>query len=602
MTARSATYLKQRLKSGQPDVIGTTTVLAQNGIDIIDSLAGTLSGYVPDFNFPAESPAVVTSLGVASPSRQLFAGLPAIVRFSVVPTGVNGNDTAHYLYINDGASSEAVLITGGAGRSGDSNGLINFTPASNHTGLTWTITSASSGWVEQVTANPTYLSIFGPEIINLYAPVTLPAAHPGAIGQGKYVTFIDAYFTGASIISTSALYSTWMRFQVRPRSGVMTAGFALNFTVAAIVVVEDVRLGATGGNICVYGGIKMVGGDLVTRGTWINAEFRGYDVTGASCDISDVHVVSERTILNYIADSASLYLNGPITTVRLRGFWHDAGMFAYGWFNDLRNGYINEVHVDDLYLDNWALAGYASIGTVGTAGSYNIGTFQIVDDNAFFGTLVAGFCFQFNGKEDGWTLTGGRVVYAYGFGINVLGSLRNLGLSNVSLGPCIVSVGNAAIAVTAGAPSLIRTDDTCNIGGSVDGGVTTTYYGFFNSRVIDHLTLRGQFGGVSQAGKITLSGTETNVSINGEGIGNLAKSVASAAGLAFPVMNDNDTLTISGATGVTSVSGLREGQQGSLISANTVTWTAGATIGNTFTPTTNQRYGFTFTGGKIWLG
>jgi hypothetical protein len=98
--------------------------------------------YSDVYNFPSQSF-----------TGGLTAGVGASVMLSPVPYGVNGGDAYHYLYINDGANSEAVLITGGTAVSGAASGTVQFTPAINHPGA-WSLSSASSGIFEAMNTLP----------------------------------------------------------------------------------------------------------------------------------------------------------------------------------------------------------------------------------------------------------------------------------------------------------------------------------------------------------------------------------------------------------------------------------------------------------------
>ena len=92
-----------------------------------------------DFDFPSQAP-----------GGTLTAAVGASPTMTPCPLGLNGADSAHYIYISGGVgSAEAVLITGGTCTSGASTGTVTFTPANNHSGA-WTITSATQGIQEAI--------------------------------------------------------------------------------------------------------------------------------------------------------------------------------------------------------------------------------------------------------------------------------------------------------------------------------------------------------------------------------------------------------------------------------------------------------------------
>jgi hypothetical protein len=92
-----------------------------------------------DFDFPSQAP-----------GGTLTAAVGASITMTPCPLGLNGADTAHYIYISGGVgSAEAVLITGGTCTSGASTGTVTFTPANNHSGA-WVVTSATQGIQEAI--------------------------------------------------------------------------------------------------------------------------------------------------------------------------------------------------------------------------------------------------------------------------------------------------------------------------------------------------------------------------------------------------------------------------------------------------------------------
>ena len=91
-----------------------------------------------DFIFAPQAPGV--SLGTGNNT----------ITLTPVPLGVNGTDTGHYLYIPDGANSEAVLITGGTAVGGSPTGSLIINCGNTHNGA-WTIQSATAGIAEAET-------------------------------------------------------------------------------------------------------------------------------------------------------------------------------------------------------------------------------------------------------------------------------------------------------------------------------------------------------------------------------------------------------------------------------------------------------------------
>src|SRR4051812_19003835 len=91
-----------------------------------------------------------------------LTGAGRTITLTPCPKGVNGTDTAHYVYISGGTgTAEAVLITGGTCASASSSGTIIVTTANTHTG-SWVVSTATAGIQEAV-------------------ELTEASAHPGSV-------------------------------------------------------------------------------------------------------------------------------------------------------------------------------------------------------------------------------------------------------------------------------------------------------------------------------------------------------------------------------------------------------------------------------------
>lgn len=138
------------------------------------------------------SPALLSSeyTFTQTPNVSLTGSVQATVSMAPCPLGVNGADTAHYLYVSGGTGTgEPVLITGGSCVAGATTGTLIFTPANSHSGL-WTITSASCGNQEAIWALPaaggTILSPGGTCVIR--AQITKRAIPVYLHGAGEDIT------------------------------------------------------------------------------------------------------------------------------------------------------------------------------------------------------------------------------------------------------------------------------------------------------------------------------------------------------------------------------------------------------------------------------
>lgn len=170
-----------------------------------------------DFDFPAQ-----TSGGT------LTGGVGASITLTPVPLGVNGADTAHYVYISGGTgTAEAVLITGGSATSGASTGTLTFTPANNHSG-SWTVTSATQGIQEAIS----YLPL---QINEVWIPTGANVLNANLSYMGKTNVAIvisnGATFSGAGTFPTPAAGT----FIIDKRNGTMWPGKGADLASAATI-------------------------------------------------------------------------------------------------------------------------------------------------------------------------------------------------------------------------------------------------------------------------------------------------------------------------------------------------------------------------------
>jgi hypothetical protein len=116
-----------------------------------------------------------------TPGGSLAPGLSTIT-MTPVPPGVNGTDTAHYLYVSGGAgSAEACLISGGTGTAGQASGQIIIQCNGSHA-AGWTIQTATAGiseGLQSLTPNGGLLWV-APGSFTLHAPVQFPGTTAGS--------------------------------------------------------------------------------------------------------------------------------------------------------------------------------------------------------------------------------------------------------------------------------------------------------------------------------------------------------------------------------------------------------------------------------------
>jgi hypothetical protein len=178
-----------------------------------------------------------------SPGGSLSGGTAATVTLSPCPSGVNGSDANHFLFLPlPVASAEPVLITGGTCISGASSGTITFTPSNSHP-AGWRIQSATSGIPEAIQA---LSSLNGGTV--LLAAGTYPLfAHPVVPsnvtlqGAGEFSTILQV---AANQWPSSSTAPQWVGYS--PALQIPTAITTTNGATG--VILRDLTVDANGGN------------------------------------------------------------------------------------------------------------------------------------------------------------------------------------------------------------------------------------------------------------------------------------------------------------------------------------------------------------------
>lgn len=604
MTARTPQYIKARLKDNQPDVLDATTALARITRDLIDSL-GQLTTSVDNYKFPAEFPKVVAGSSINA-GRQLFAGLPATVRFDNVPAGVYGSNVAYYLYISDGASSEAVLVTGGTSSSTNTvNATITFTPANNHTGAQWSIISAYAGVAEAEIVNPGALLQAGSETLSWYAPWTPTVFAAGLIGTTFTKTVVSLLYAAQFASSSAIILGLGQVFAAKnlwfvPDTN-LTGGAVINQTVAGNLLMSNVYFGANGSVNGVYKGFIGKGVVFADHLTII-ATFAGFDITAAYFELDGIHILSNKSFATKITNSYSWYISGVAGGFANKVI-HDAGYFDFGPTLDSTGTICNELFLTDCYDDHWGVAGFRTVGAAGSQVAFiNIVNMRLVDDATADATGAIATALLLTSAANIFNIANIQISYSYGRAINISAG-QNINFSNGSIeardplgGVCAVNIDN-----TAGSKNISFENFQVGI------GANTPAIGYSIDSVVDYLSITGGFvKASSQANKMTIVNGQTNSNISAvAGIGTAAKSVVAAAALAFPTMENVDALEITGAAAITSVTALRAGMRGTLISTNATPgqWTNGNNIASpNFTPVQKMPYPFYYNGTSIYVG
>lgn len=123
------------------------------------------------------------------------------ITMTPVPTGLNGTDTAHYLYVSGGTgTAEACLITGGTATSAASTGTVIMTCANSHSGA-WTVQSAGGGIPEAYYSAIVPMTIGIPSgVIVLHAPLTINRDYVTLQCAGNQTTTLMGDFPSGDIV------------------------------------------------------------------------------------------------------------------------------------------------------------------------------------------------------------------------------------------------------------------------------------------------------------------------------------------------------------------------------------------------------------------
>jgi hypothetical protein len=543
-----------------------------------------------------------------SPGGSLTAANPSTVTLAPVPFGVNGTDTNHYVYISGGTgTAEAVLITGGTAVSGAATGTITFTPANNHTGA-WTVSSASGGLAESLVllaGNGTILmDITAP--CTLHQKVTFPAALITLQGGS---TFNPCIIRGADYVNGDLLYvgpTASLELQsVRIENGAIstqTSGAALHYQ----------RGNGRFTNVSVFNG--YIGALL--EGVSIFESVNYFFYSADAWTFSGLHVKGDSAIpsADLIFLGGHIYLTGGTPTgasgsgnVRLSGvdsFKMIGTTLGFGNYQININpdtGYnVLNVFFGDIEGDTANINGIA-------LNSLNGGVVSNVTFNncKFLGeggvNTTYGFDWAFSAVPTG-TINTIQVLNCTFQGWGDFGIAIAVSSPSSQINNCLISNNNTNNTAAHGGLWCFGAAGI-NISGNVMQGTNPTgghqYYGLVISSTCDNLVVTGNnLSGITAP--VQFNSIPANFVLSGNiGIDNIIPAVASAAALSFP---PNPFFTITGTTGVTSVNSMWAGESGMFVTTTgAVTFTAGATIGNTFTTTQNVPVNFFFDGTKVWL-
>ena len=554
-----------------------------------------------------------------TPGGNLLVGANVITLPSV-PQGVNGSDVNHYLWITGGTGTpEAVPIIGGTAVSGAGPGTVIVTCANTHSGA-WTIQSATGGLYEAANTFPgngsgEVVLPVGPT--RFHQQLSLPLKPGGNLtirGQGEDVSFIlrsEEYVNGDLISyvqgSGFAAVLNLAEFTIYAGGG----NSNVNVTSGAAIHVRDQTNTPT--NII---NVRIFDG---WRGLWLENTSRTY--------VQRLTYIQTPTcVANGILCQAGIYtgsgLSGNIQVVNCfigGGSFNDPKMLTYGIYLSGTDG----IQVT---------GGFIAAATVAIAFDADGGTIcngyvdsMVIDGITQYGVLFrgsAGLCFSHRISNTAiQTYQGNEEPRPNGIRFSAGTSTDDVQISNCN----IFGWSAAGISLNVGAPRNIIISDCLLFGngdasgggygvalGPGDGGTTITGCRCFNnSRGQDYgIGLLGNVSNVqitgnqltsNRVGGLNITGTVTGGVIrNNAGVDDVIPAVASAATLVFPV---NPMFTVTGTIGVTAVTiKMPAGSYGTLrTTTGAVIFTAGASIGNTFTSVQNVPVQWSWDGTMVWF-
>jgi hypothetical protein len=505
-----------------------------------------------------------------TPGGALIAGLTAIT-MTPVPQGVNGTDTAHYLYVSGGAgTAQACLISGGTGTAGQSSGSIFLTcPNANAGG--WTLGSATSGWQEAIVAAGS-ASAFGGSVLapsgvfTTHAPIALNGPCSGVNcylnvgGQGDTTILQRAadFPTGDALVMNGSTYYTKVElhdFVVKQLATAAGSGTGIHIrntwmsgSVWRNVKVYNGQNGflfdQTGGMYC-YGCSFLRSDDAVgqaasTNGFLINSsttnggtEFYCIGCMATPYDGNAAHAFTELTNALQVNASDGIFFDD----------FHARGVSCVN-VNMLNTSYIVNLHINNLECDPYSGTGVQIQGTTTNAGAipYRDIFFSNPHIKTYSGSGNGLVAMAVSGNPMRVFVTNPDITGATNQGITVASTVADFSLQGGTL------YGNSA---TAGSPDI-----EIDSAGGIVSGVTFTG-GNENAGVSaanpTSLSVTGNiFNGTFSASPVIFTGTASNFNLVGNsGCNDLIGTATLNAG-AITVPTCGDTFIITGTSGTLS--------------------------------------------------
>lgn len=570
----------------------------------------TLSGnsainYAVDFNWTPQVP-----------GGSLTASIINTVTLTPCPVGLNGTDLSHYLEISLGSgTAEPVLISGGTCTSGLASGTVLFTPAFNHSGV-WQIASATAGIQEALqSAGAKGRVQIGQGTTTTYAKIVGTAASQSLRGFGPQTSVIS--FQGLGRAMEFATLNPGSGPENHVDIGSFAIIYANNGTSGEGLYLQDITDGTVSDLVItsawdcltLYSVSKVVfrGLDFFALHNGVNASSNPSSaVTGVTLlDFSDVHIVILAGALNPVPGPnptpGSGFVLGPaIAGGTLVNVFVEQGVDCIQATSS--TSAINEVQFNSSICDNYSNSGVNLLITgTGTAGRWSI-------NNNLFNGGPYGVLFRSTtaGAISGLNLKGNSIGYG-----TVASTIDGIRLEGVRGGQIANNMVNVSIAAGGGQALELNAVASENI------AITNNSLGLnFGYGLGANQSANGLFIGPQAHRDIFVAGNQLVGSVSAltdqhtgafqvsyranAGVDDMIPALASAATLTLPV---NQHFTYTGTTTCTLVNAtnLFKGKTGTFIPAGIAAFTAGASIGNSFTTAANTPVTYLWDGAKLWL-
>ena len=543
----------------------------------------------------------------------LSAGATSVT-LSPVPLGVNGSNTNFYIRF-EGVTPEVRLVTGGTAVSGAASGTLTFSALSNtHTGP-FTVRSATAGIREAILYDAPANVFVPPGNHILYSNLTIT-------GRGGSDCNV---FGSGTIASRLVRHSSYANGDLVTVSTVTAEG-RVNLSNLSI-------LNASGFENSSGSGLLLIPTQLDSVNCYRVEVLNGYNpvridpftVTGR-VTLNDCRAI---ILLNYsslyatgdaIICSGSSYIVNTIGEIQGPNATHGAGLkvTSCDGLNVIGGAYMGKhcilIEADPAkilnfcYFDNLILDSAFSHCFYVAPGAHNLVYSQVRLQNSQLATQSGdpnGIGVYIANDLQSFVLSGCNISGFSNSGV-VIGASGIYPKGWVISSNCINNSGNYGVVVSSGSADAIGVISGNQIGNAIDAyGAPTQEVGVY------FVGSTGKYGRISVSGNnlhgntvlpIAFDAGPTNqvVWTGNSGVDEVVTSVVpSASSIALPVF---PVFGLTGTTGVGTITGpLAEGHQWTMVPTGVVTFTAGPTIGNTFTTVANVPVELTVYGGKVYL-